>query len=324
MMLPANDGESWNQFLGIPESSMDKADWIAVDWGTTNLRIWGMSTLGDVRAEAKSDKGMNRISQDEYEDALIELANPMLDPERVTKVVVCGMAGAATGWLEAPYQSTPCEPLSVSGTVAPPVRDPRIAVEIIPGISQHHPNYDVMRGEETQIAGFLSLFPDFSGFLCLPGTHTKWVEIRRGTIYRFKSAMTGELLDLLAKHSTLRHVVCHPKRFEWQFDSALKNAVLDAGQLASILFEIRAASLLGGLSPAAATQRFYGTLIGSELASTRHFWENRNLIIIGSKVNCDTYAHALRLFKQRPKVMESARFALKGLSMAHGMIWGRL
>ncbi|MDP5361675.1 MAG: 2-dehydro-3-deoxygalactonokinase, partial [Paracoccaceae bacterium] len=36
------------------------ADWIAVDWGTSNMRAWAMSASGDVLAEASSDQGMGK------------------------------------------------------------------------------------------------------------------------------------------------------------------------------------------------------------------------------------------------------------------------
>ena len=56
-----------------------------------------------------------------------------------------------------------------------------------------------MRGEETQIAGFLSEFPGFDGVVCLPGTHTKWVHLSAGEIVSFRTFMTGELFGLLQR-----------------------------------------------------------------------------------------------------------------------------
>jgi hypothetical protein len=64
-----------------------------------------------------------------------------------------------------------------------------------------------MRGEETQIAGFLAQNPGFDGVLCLPGTHTKWVHISAGEVVSFRSFMTGELFATVGPHSVLRHSV---------------------------------------------------------------------------------------------------------------------
>ncbi len=47
------------------------ADWIAVDWGTSNLRAWAMR--GDEAiATAQSDKGMGSLEKSQFEAALLE------------------------------------------------------------------------------------------------------------------------------------------------------------------------------------------------------------------------------------------------------------
>ena len=55
-----------------------------------------------------------------------------------------------------------------------------------------------MRGEETQILGC-----GVEGTICLPGTHSKWVEVKNGRIERFSTAMTGEVYAVLKQHSIL-------------------------------------------------------------------------------------------------------------------------
>jgi 2-dehydro-3-deoxygalactonokinase len=51
-------------------------------------------------------------------------------------------------------------------------------MKIAPGVMQVTPA-DVMRGEETQIAGALTILPSFDGVICLPGTHTNGSTFRR-------------------------------------------------------------------------------------------------------------------------------------------------
>ena len=150
--------------------------WIAVDWGTSNLRIWAMDGADRVVAKASSDAGMATLSQTEFEPALIDLAQPFLREGHKMPVICCGMVGSRQGWAEAPYLQVPCK--APTGTDATRIqgRDPRIDVHILPGIKQTL-RPDVMRGEETQIAGFLKFNPEFDGILCMPGTHTKWVHI---------------------------------------------------------------------------------------------------------------------------------------------------
>jgi 2-dehydro-3-deoxygalactonokinase len=42
-----------------------KPEWIAVDWGTSNLRVWAMGPEG-VLAEAASDAGMGSLARDGF------------------------------------------------------------------------------------------------------------------------------------------------------------------------------------------------------------------------------------------------------------------
>ena len=74
------------------------------------------------------------------------------------------MVGARTGWAEAEYRAVPCPPLDPHQAIRPAVRDARLDVRILPGLSQAAPA-DVMRGEETQIAGYLASDPGFDGTL---------------------------------------------------------------------------------------------------------------------------------------------------------------
>ena len=45
------------------------AEWIAVDWGTSNMRAWAMDGARP-KAEARSEKGMGALRPDEFEGAL--------------------------------------------------------------------------------------------------------------------------------------------------------------------------------------------------------------------------------------------------------------
>ncbi|HSF91330.1 MAG TPA: 2-dehydro-3-deoxygalactonokinase, partial [Paracoccaceae bacterium] len=50
-----------------------KAEWIAIDWGTSNLRVWHMDADGNVLESRSSDRGMGSLSPAEFEGALLEL-----------------------------------------------------------------------------------------------------------------------------------------------------------------------------------------------------------------------------------------------------------
>ncbi|RVT82847.1 2-dehydro-3-deoxygalactonokinase [Rhodobacteraceae bacterium CCMM004] len=258
---------------------MTRPDWIAVDWGTSNLRAWAMAADGTVLDRAASGDGMGGLSREGFEPALLRLIQPWLGDTAVT-VLACGMVGARQGWAEAPYAAVPCAPLS-GAPVRAPAADPRLAVWLLPGLRQDRPA-DVMRGEETQIAGFLATDPDFDGVLCLPGSHSKWVRISAGEVVSFQTVMTGELFAAISRHTVLRHTVGAEGWDDAAFADAVADTLSRPETLAARLFTLRGAGLLHGDAPESARARLSGLLIGAELAATRPYWLGQRIALIGA------------------------------------------
>lgn len=298
---------------------MSYADWIAVDWGTTHLRAWAMADDGRVLAAASSDAGMGSLTREGFEPALLALAGGWLAPGRATLALACGMVGSRQGWVEAPYRPVPCLPLEPGGFASAPCGDARLTVRVIPGIKQLSPA-DVMRGEETQIAGFLAAEPEFDGVLCLPGTHNKWVRISAGEIVSFQTFMTGEMFALLSEHSVLRHSVGAEGWDEQAFMLALDDLLSRPERLAARLFSLRAEALLSGLAPATARARLSGALIGAELAAARPYWLGQSVAVIGASGIGGAYAAALARQGAAPRVVDGDRITLAGLTAAHALL----
>ena len=119
------------------------------------------------------------------------------------------MAGARQGWVEAPYLKTPTR-LDALHEGAVRVEDGQDFgdndIRILPGIAQARADRpDVMRGEETQLLGVTE--PDFTGLVCIPGTHSKWIRVEAGHIVEFSTYMTGELFSVISQHSILAHAI---------------------------------------------------------------------------------------------------------------------
>lgn len=287
------------------------ADWIAVDWGTSHLRAWAMR--GDaVVAEATSDRGMGTLERTEFEPALLDLVEPWLGQDRMT-VVACGMVGSRQGWAEAAYASVPCRAIP-GKTTRIDAASGKLSIHILPGLKQDNPA-DVMRGEETQIAGLLAREPGFGGVVCLPGTHTKWAQISANEVVSFRTFMTGEMFALLSKQSVLRHTIGRG----WDDDAfadAIAEAISRPEATAARLFSLRAESLLHGLAPDAARARLSGTLIGAELAASRPYWLGQDIVIIGESHLSATYAAALELQGLAPRTIDATEATLAGLTAA--------
>ncbi len=265
--------------------------------------------------QAQSDMGMARVSKGRFEDALLALIEGWLGSAPVD-VVACGMVGARQGWVEAPYAAVPTAP--VKGVpIRVPATDPRIRAFVVPGLKQVSPP-DVMRGEETQIAGFLDTHPNWDGVICLPGTHTKWVQVSANEVVSFRTFMTGELFDLLRGQSVLRHSVSEGWD-ETAFTEAVEDTLSKPEQLAARLFSLRAADLLHGQDGSTARARLSGLLIGAELAASRPYWLGQQIAIIGAEGLSAAYAKALQPQGAFVEMADATTSTLAGLNKARNM-----
>ena len=242
----------------------------AADWGTSHLRLWLLDAAGVVLDERRSAEGMLAAGPAGFAGILERHLSDMNAPAALP-AIVCGMAGARQGWVEAPYVTVPA-PLAT--VLEQAVRVPGIVrdVRIVPGLAQRdRDGPDVMRGEETQLAGIAALAGPGRHFVCMPGTHSKWVLVEDGTVVRFATWLTGELYALAASQSILRHSVAgataDTEPDDPHFIAWLDAAVARPGDLASSLFRIRAATLLHDLSPDGAAAALSGLLIGSEIGA---------------------------------------------------------
>ena len=290
--------------------------WIAVDWGTTNLRAWLLDGRDRVRHEAASGRGMSTLRPEEFEDALLALVGPWLDAGAApVPVVACGMVGARSGWIEAPYARVPCPPSGVDAAVVASTRDPRLRVRVLAGLSQAAPP-DVMRGEETQLAGLIAREPDLDGTVCLPGTHTKWARVAGGRVRAFRTCMSGELFALLGTASVLRHSVAPDGWNAEAYAAALPRALEDPGALPASLFALRADALLADADPIRARARLSALLIGAELAAMRSWWEGAEVVLVGAAAPTDRYRVALEAGGGTSRALDADTLTLAGLAAA--------
>ena len=299
---------------------MTDPEWIAVDWGTTNLRAWAILGDGSVADRSEAELGVSQVGPGGFEAALVSVVDRWLPKGRRTPVIACGMVGSDRGWVHAPYRKAPCAPVAQGGLASTAVRDRRLDVAVVPGIKMTHPYPDVMRGEETQLAGLLAAVPEFDGLVCLPGTHTKWAVVGSGMVSSFRTFMTGELFDVLSRHSLLRHSVDPVAWDEGSFASAVELGMDDPGMISAQLFSIRSESLLRGLEPAAAASRLSGLLIGAELASVRNLRSGGDLVVLRSGKAGSAYSSALQVAGVAFRSLDAERAVLDGLGHARRLL----
>lgn len=286
-----------------------KNHWIAVDWGTTNLRMWLMD--GDTAIEKRcSDRGMSSVSGPQFRETFDDLAGDWTD--LADTAVACGMVGSRQGWVEAKYCQVPCPPLSNGFVVA----EGQIPVHVISGLCQRDPD-DVMRGEETQIAGFLTDRPNWTGALCLPGTHTKWALIQNGQVTSFRTSMTGDVFAAMTSATVLQHSTATKGWDNAAFVDGMDLGYERPQTLLADLFSIRARNLLSGDTAEASRARLSGMLIGAELAGMTDLIAGDTVALIGDGPVADLYDQALSRIGKTVIQTDNDTCTLRGLTTAY-------
>ena len=185
----------------------EQAVLIGLDWGTTSFRAYRIGRAGQVLELRVREAGILKVEGGDFAGALQVAIGDWLAATPDLPVLAAGMIGSRQGWREVPYAPCPAGlPELAAGLVAVPAEGGR-AVLLVPGLirSGDLDDFpDVMRGEETQIMGDLAA-GRASGRRCyvLPGTHSKWSWCENGRIVRFATYMTGEVYDVLVRHSIL-------------------------------------------------------------------------------------------------------------------------
>jgi len=303
-------------------SSAAPAAFVAIDWGTSSFRGWSMSAQGGVLAESRGSEGMLHCAGPGFAPVLRDHLARLGAPTKIP-VLICGMAGARQGWVEAPYLNTPTR-LDALHEGAVHV-DASSDIRILPGIAQVRADApDVMRGEETQLLGTID--PAFSGLVCIPGTHSKWVKIEAGAIVEFATYMTGELFSVISQHSILSHAVeaaGQPAANSRPFRDGVGAALLAPSGLTSSLFRLRAAQLLGFEQRGDGTDRLSGLLIGSEISdATVRFGQPASLRLLRAGRLGELYEVALRERGFDVTADDAEEASRHGLSRAAINIWG--
>jgi len=263
---------------------------IAIDWGTTSFRAYRLAADGAVIEKRVAPLGIMQVEQGRFAQALHGKIGDWLASGE-TRVLMSGMIGSRQGWKEAPYVVTPAGADALAeGMVSVPMENGTLAW-IAPGVCTRDARGvpDVMRGEETQILGVLDDLPAPGAWICLPGTHSKWVRVENRRIVGFRTFMTGEVFAVLKAHSILGRMMEDAPP-----DMAAFDAGLDAGagpDLLHRLFGVRTRGLFAELPADRSASYLSGMLIGSELASLTD--DVRHAGLLGGSDLSRLYRHAL-------------------------------
>jgi 2-dehydro-3-deoxygalactonokinase len=279
-------------------------EFLSCDWGTSSFRIRWIRDDEIVRefcyesgCKQLFDENPGELRAAAYQNFLQSVFRGWRAPADPIPLVISGMASSSIGWKEIPYASAPLKldgsnlhfetidwnsPAWISTTY------------LISGVATES---EIMRGEETEALGLLREVP--TNTLCvlvLPGTHSKHLVVEKGEVQTFSTYMTGELFELLTRHSVLRattdrdslsnHSQTNLKAFRAGVWQAMK-----AG-LGASLFQTRTRGILEKVPARENTFFLSGVLIGAEMADCARRFPKACLYIGGAHKVRSLYASA--------------------------------
>ncbi|REL30658.1 2-dehydro-3-deoxygalactonokinase [Thalassotalea euphylliae] len=303
-------------------NSIEHADLIAIDWGTSHLRAYLCQYRQDnsLRLLATSyARGVTKVTHG-FEQELFNCIAPWQAHYQHLPIIMAGQIGSSIGWQETTYLPCPISPNMVAQSCLHfTCRDQQLS--IVPGLHCSHENNhrDVMRGEELQVLGWLAqdqAHQQGQHLICLPGTHTKWVLVDDGQVKLFKTAMTGELYDLLSHHSVLiqdAHGEFCPHAFASGAQYTLASAL---GSFIHGLFSARSKQLFKELAPEHATSYLSGMLIGSDVraainATEWSFEQLNSVSIIGNNTLSQRFSEVLTM-----QQIATTRYDVEAITLA--------
>ena len=275
---------------------MTSKNFVVMDWGSTNIRAF-LYINGKQTQVTKSAEGVTVVRGKDCEGAFDRLTADWFQKYGPLPVIMAGMVGSINGWADAQYLKCPVDLAELPDHLTEVKHSKGYKIRIIPGLCVKDPdNYNVIRGEETQLAGAIKKQP--SKVFLMPGTHCKWVLADGTKIKSFRTAMTGEMHSIMMKYSLVGLGAGDQEESESDFEAGLERGYTENNVLPR-LFEIRGANILGGIKPSHVGEFLSGLLIGGEIASMQKIFrftkEDGALGIIANPFLTARYVKGLKL-----------------------------
>ena len=284
---------------------------IGLDWGTTNARALRFDHAGVVVETRERPLGILRVPGGDFAGAFAALTQDWRDAAPGVPVLMCGMIGSRQGWREASYAALPADADALAAALLPL---PEAGAWIVPGVSGESlaGAPDVIRGEETQAIGAAALLGTGDACLCMPGSHSKWVELRAGRLARFATFMTGEAFAALSGHTILARMIEQAPHDDAAFAAGLRRAGAPGGLLHH-LFTVRTDGLFGRLAPAAAGSFLSGLLLGHEMRDASAAFPAQDVVLVGSETLAAPYRAALSAAGRVTRIVPGDQAVAAGL-----------
>ena len=291
---------------------------VFIDWGTTNYRAY--------KVDLKKNKILNKI---EINQGILKLNSSLQYIKIISKtledfnlnkdqfILMAGMVGSKKGLYEAPYVNVPTTLKKIANKILNK-KVLKFNIKIVPGLVYKNENfYDVLRGEETLAIGAINkLNIKKKCYLCCPGSHSKWIVIKKNQFYSFSSYMSGELYSAIIKATILSQSlsISNVKISKSFFKKGL--VLMNKGySLSNLLFKVRTMDLFKQANTTQRNSFLSGLIIGLEI---NHISKKKDLyksavILIASGPLTELYSISLKFFKIKFNLVNSDECFITGM-----------
>lgn len=274
---------------------MPGAALIGVDWETTSFRAYLIAEDGRILDRRSGASGILQVPDRDFAGVLEQQVRPWHAAARSAPIILSGMITSRQGWQETPYLACPAGAADLAAALER--RETGLGrVHLVAGLRTEDAEGvpDVIRGEETQIAG-LALDHERDLRVVLPGTHSKWADVRGGRIAGFQTYMTGEVYGVLREQSILGRLMTGERHDPAAFARGLDAAGPGGRGLLRRLFSARTLGLFDRLPGEAIGSYLSGLLIGTEIAEALADGRSADpLVVVGESALAGRYLEAFR------------------------------
>lgn len=293
---------------------------VGIDWGTTSFRAYLFAGDGELLDRIVRPAGILTVEDGNFAGVLHTVCEKWIKENPAIPVLMCGMIGSRHGWRDVPYVVGEVGASELASATVVVQEEPN-CIQIVPGLqaTSFDGGPDVMRGEETILIGAIAAGAPQTALFCFPGTHSKWVAVKKGQIGSFSTYLTGELFAMLKERSVLAGLIAEesnaPRVLHQQsFHQGLAMAS-DGTSLLHRLFSIRAQYLTESAPPYVVEDVVSGLLIGTELISVSLQLQQHSgkVTLLSSGTIAERYRNALSYMGHAPDLFEADSACMIGL-----------
>ena len=248
--------------------------YITLDGGTTSTRL-SLVRDGNVCDRIKLDIGVRSCidRREDYFAALKQAISEILLRNAATaeRIIASGMVTCEFGLCNLPHIGVPAGIDELHGrmheTVISEISEiPFVFIRGVKTDSEDVADFDMMRGEETELMGILGDYGDC--LYILPGSHSKHIQTdKNGRIVRFSTMLTGEMIFALSQDTILKDAVdLKTEKIDEEYLLKGYETALRCG-VNKTLFKVRVLKNIFGCSKEQAYSFFMGAVLCDEISA---------------------------------------------------------